>query len=232
MTRSESKPEPTAPRLGLVDRAALTATFFALGITLQVLLIDRGTPAWTAFTASAVILSATSQFAYLSVREAGGSDGAAIVAGAIVATRFGILAMSLAPRLPAGGARRAAAAVTVLDPNVAVAVQQRSPVAVEHEFWRTTAALLIGWFGGIAVGTFLGNVLGDIDRFGLDAVFPAALLAIIANLLRSREGRSAAAAGGVVCVVLLPVAPAGVPIIMSAAGAVAAVWLGRRTEQA
>ncbi len=211
-----------------MDSAAIAVTFFSLGVTLQVVLIDAGVSVWRAFGASAVIFSATSQFAYLAVRDAGGSDWAAISAGAIVATRFGILAMTLIPRLPAGSVRRTAAALNAFDPNVAVGVQQASPPEVEREFWRTTAAMMVGWFAGIAVGTFLGNVLGDVDRFGLDAVFPAALLAIIGNLLRTTEGLSAAVAGGLICLVLLPLAPAGVPIIASVAGVAVALAIARR----
>ncbi len=214
-------------RLSGVDFTAIAVTFFALGVTLQVVLIDRGMSVWRAFTASAVIFSATSQFAYVAVRDAGGSDGAAIAAGTIVAARFGILAMTLIPRLPAGRWRRAAAALNSFDPNVAVGIQQPDPRAVEREFWRTTAAMMLGWFAGIAVGTFLGNVLGDVERLGLDAVFPAALLAIVGNLLRTREGLTSALAGGAICLVLIPVAPAGVPIILSVLGVVIALRLGR-----
>lgn len=229
VTAAAAQPEST--RLALIDFAALSVTFFSLGVTLQVVLIDAGVSLWRAFGASAVIFSATSQFAYLAVRDAGGSDWAAIAAGTIVATRFGILAMTLVPRLPLGRTRRTAAALNAFDPNVAVGIQQATPEAVEREFWRTTAAMMIGWFPGIAVGTFLGNVLGDVDRFGLDAVFPAALLAIIGNLLRTREGMAAAVAGGLVCLALLPLAPAGVPIILSVAGVVVALRIGQREDR-
>ena len=222
-----ASPSPASTRLATVDFAAIAVTFFSLGITLQVVLIDRGTSVWRAFVASAVIFSATSQFAYLAVRDAGGSDWAAIAAGTIVATRFGILAMTLIPRLPSGVARRAAAALNSFDPNVAVGIQQATPPAVEREFWRTTAAMMLGWFPGIAVGTFLGNVLGDVDRLGLDAVFPAALLAIVGNLLRTQEGLTAAVAGGLICLVLLPLTPAGVPIIASVLGVAVALRAGR-----
>ncbi len=218
-------------RLAHVDFVALGVTFFSLGVTLQVVLIDAGVSTGRAFGASAVIYSATSQFAYLAVRDAGGSDWAAIAAGTIVATRFGILAMSLDPRLPRGWARRTAAALNTFDPNVAVGIQQTSSEAVEREFWRTTVAMLLGWFPGIVVGTFLGNVLGDVDRYGLDAVFPAALLAIIGNLLRTPEGMTAAVAGGLICLVLLPLAPAGVPIILSVAGVAVALRVARRRQQ-
>ena len=217
------------PRLGLADSAALTITFFSLGVTLQVLLIDRGASLLNALTASTVIWSATSQFAYLAVRDAGGGEWAAIIAGAVVATRFGILATSLVPRLPTGTVRRALAAVNAFDPNVAIAVQQPDERSVEREFWRVTAAMMGGWFPGIVVGTFIGNVVGDIDRLGLDAVFPAALLSIIAGLLRTGEGLAAGVAGAVICVALIPVAPAGVPILLSVAGAgIGVVYATRR----
>lgn len=209
----------------------MAITFFSLAVTLQVLLIDIGTSPGRAFVASAVIFSATSQFAYLAVREAGGGEWAAIIAGVIVATRFGILAVSLVPRLPSGVFRRALASVNAFDPNVAIAVQQTNPEDVEREFWRTTAGMMIGWFPGVAVGTFLGDVLGDTSRFGLDALFPAALLAIIGNLLRTRDGRVAGIAGALLCLVLLPIVPAGLPIILSLGGVVVAVVLSKDQPQ-
>lgn len=205
----------------------MALTFFALGVTLQVILIDAGASLTRALVASAVIFSATSQFAYLAVRDGGGSDLAAIAAGWVVATRFGILAVSLSQRLPAGMLRRAAAAVNAFDPNVAIAVQQTTPHEVEREFWRTTAGMMLGWFSGIVVGTFLGNVLGDTQRLGLDAIFPAALLAIIGSLLRRRDGLIAGMSGVVICLVLLPFVPAGLPIILSVLGVAIALTVVR-----
>lgn len=230
-TRAASDPpapqESAPPRLSAVDFATMGITFFSLAVTLQVLLIDHGASSTRAFVASAVIFSATSQFAYLAVRDGGGSDWAAIAAGAVVATRFGILALTLAPRLPPVLWRRVAATLTTLDPNVAVAVQQPTPELVEREYWRTTAGLLIGWFAGLAAGTLLGNFLGDTQRWGLDAVFPAALLAIIGNLLRQRDGFIAGVSGAIICLVLLPFVPAGLPIILSVLGVAIALAVVR-----
>ena len=67
------------------------------------------------------------------------------------------------------------------------------------------------------------EVCRELKPDGLDAVFPAALLAIIGNLLRRRSGAMAAAVGGGLCLVLIPIAPAGVPIIASLVGAVVAL---------
>ncbi len=229
-TESSTPSVAPAPRLSLVDFATIVITFFSLGITLQVVLIDTGTAPIRALVASSVIFSATSQFAYLAVRDAGGGELAAIIAGLIVATRFGILAVSLIPRLPQGLFRRVAAAVNAFDPNVAIAVQQQSPETVEREFWRTTAGMMLGWFTGIFVGTFLGDVMGDTSRFGLDAIFPAALLAIIGNLLRTRDGLTAGIAGGLLCLVLVPFVPAGLPIILSLGGVGVALAMASRPQ--
>lgn len=208
---------------GWADLGALTLTFFALGVTVNVLVLDRvGSEALT-IGAALIVNSATTELAYIAVRDAGGTQVAAIVAGWVVASRFGLLAVSLGARLRVGRLHRMLAASQTFDPNVGLAIQQHTPAMVMRVFWRVTAAMHAGWYSGIVVGVFLGNVIGDADRLGLDAVFPAALLAIIGNLLRQRAGVVAALVGGVACLVLIPIAPAGVPIIVSLVGALVAV---------
>jgi len=200
-------------------------TFFALGVTVNVLVLERvGSEARTA-VAAIVINSATSELAYLAVRDAGGSIIASLIAGWIVASRFGLLAVSLGSRLEVGRWHRAAAGLHSFDPNVTLAIQQREPSEVMRVFWMVTAAMHAGWWSGTFVGVFLGNVIGDTHRLGLDAVFPAALLAIIGPLLRQRPAAIAALVGGGLCLVLIPWAPAGVPIMVSLAGAFVALAL-------
>ncbi len=208
---------------GWSDLGALCLTFFALGVTVNVLVLERVGSESLTVVAAIAINSATTELAYVAVRDAGGTQLAAVIAGWVVASRFGLLAVSLGARLRVGHWHRAAAGLQSFDPNVAFAIQQRSARDVVRVFWRVTAAMHVGWLSGIAVGVFLGNVIGDAQRFGLDAVFPAALLAIIGNLLRRRSGALAAAVGGGLCLVLIPIAPAGVPIIASLIGAVVAL---------
>ncbi len=210
-------PGPIGP--SRADLAALALTFFALGVTVNVLVLDRVGDVGLTVGAAIIINSATTELAYLAVRDAGGTQLAAIIAGWVVASRFGLLAVSLGARIEVGRLHRAAAGLQSFDPNVAVAIQQRSPRDVVRVFWRVTAAMHAGWISGTLVGAFFGNVIGDSQRFGLDALFPAALLAIIGNLLHRRAGAMAAAVGGGVCLLLIPVAPAGVPIIASLIGA-------------
>jgi uncharacterized membrane protein YeaQ/YmgE (transglycosylase-associated protein family) len=46
---------------------------------------------------------------------------------------------------------------------------------------------------------------------------------VIGNLLRQRQGLVAALIGGLLCAALIPIAPAGLPIIISVCGAVVAL---------
>lgn len=205
------------------DLATFAITFFALGVTVNLLVLEAGTSSGLTVLAAFAVYSATSELAYLAVRDAGGTELAAVVAAWVVASRFGLLALSLGARLPGGRWHRAIAAINSFDPNVAIAIQQTDARLVARAFWRVTAALMVGWWTGTVVGVFLGNVIGDADRFGLDALFPAAMLAIIGNGLRQRDGALAALIGGGLCLVLIPLVPAGVPIIASVVGAVIAV---------
>jgi predicted branched-subunit amino acid permease len=230
MGDTTSSGEQAAIGPGWGDLGALCLTFFALGVTVNVLVLERVGSESITIVAAIAINSATTELAYLAVRDAGGTQLAAVIAGWVVASRFGLLAVSLGARLRVGNWHRAAAGLQSFDPNVTWAIQQRRARDVVRVFWRTTAAMHVGWLSGIAVGVFLGNVIGDANRFGLDAVFPAALLAIIGNLLRRRSAALAAALGGGLCLLLIPIAPAGVPIIASLAGAVIA--LATMPEQA
>ena len=79
---------------------------------------------------------------------------------------------------------------------------------------------------GTALGTVSGDLLGDIERWGLDAVFPAFFVALLVTEVRTLTGAVAAALGGLIALALVPIAPPGVPVLAATAAAV--VGLRRR----
>ncbi|MGA1724406.1 MAG: AzlC family ABC transporter permease [Ilumatobacteraceae bacterium] len=223
MARASKRPD-----LGVLLGIGLT--FFTLGVTVNVLVLERTGSELRTVVAALVVNAATTELAYLAVRDAGGGLLAGLIAGWVVATRFGLLAAGLGARISVGRWHRAAAGLQSFDPNVGVAVQETKPRDVISVFWWVTLAMHLGWVSGTLIGVFLGNVIGDAERLGLDAVFPALLLAVIASLLRRRDGLAAAVIGGAICAVLIPVLPAGVPIILSLGGAVAALSIPGRSS--
>jgi predicted branched-subunit amino acid permease len=77
--------------------------------------------------------------------------------------------------------------------------------------------LYVCWVGGTVLGALAGDALGDPASLGLDAAFPALFLAILVSQVHSRRALAAAVLGGTIAVALIPVAPAGVPIVAATA---------------
>ena len=101
----------------LADYATLALTYFAVGVTVSVAMIEAGVSVATTLGAALVVYSATSELAFLAVKAGGGSTIIGVLSGWLVATRFGLMAMSLGTRYQGGRAERAAAAITPLIPT-------------------------------------------------------------------------------------------------------------------
>jgi predicted branched-subunit amino acid permease len=72
---------------------------------------------------------------------------------------------------------------------------------------------------GTVVGAVAGAALGDLDRFGLDALFPAFFLALLFAELRHRRSRVVALLGAAIALALAPFAPPGVPVLAASIAA-------------
>jgi predicted branched-subunit amino acid permease len=77
------------------------------------------------------------------------------------------------------------------------------------------------WVGGTVLGVVAGDLIGDPADLGLDALLPAFFLALLlGGELRSDRGAAVVAAlGATIALALIPVAPAGVPVIAASAAA-------------
>ena len=91
----------------------------------------------------------------------------------------------------------------------------------------STAPQYVTWLAGTTVGTLGGGLLRDADAFGLDAIYPTFFLALLVAELRSGRAIGVALVGGLLAVALVPVAPAGLPIL---AASLAALWDLRRRD--
>jgi predicted branched-subunit amino acid permease len=72
------------------------------------------------------------------------------------------------------------------------------------------------WNVGTLVGAVAGQAIGNPETYGLDAAFPAGFVAMVAPQLRRPPGLLAGALGALICLVLIPFTPVGVPILCSA----------------
>jgi predicted branched-subunit amino acid permease len=78
----------------------------------------------------------------------------------------------------------------------------------------------VGWIFGIAIGAVSGDFIGDPERLGLDVIFPAFFLVLLAEELRgSRRAVAVALIAASLALALVPFAPAGVPVIAACVAA-------------
>jgi predicted branched-subunit amino acid permease len=96
-----------------------------------------------------------------------------------------------------------------------------------NTFLATGISVWLCWNAGTIAGALLGGGLGDPRTLGLDAMFPAAFLALLAPQLRRVGAPAAAVAGALIAVAVLPFVPAGVPVIAALAGVVPGVLVAR-----
>ncbi len=196
-----------------------------VALTFGVLAREAGFSALGALVMSAIVFAGSAQFAAISIIAAGGGIGAAIGAAALMNTRFLPMGIALAPSLPGSALRRAAQGQTVVDASWALANQGEGRFD-RHYLFGASAVQYVTWLGGTALGAFGGSALGDPQKLGLDAIFPAFFVALLLPELRDARSRGVALAGALIALALVPLAPPGVPVL--AASAAALVGLKRQ----
>jgi 4-azaleucine resistance transporter AzlC len=169
---------------------------------------------------SAIVFAGSAQFAAAAVLAAGGSAVAAIVAGILLNARYIPMGIALAPSLRGRALNRAAHGQAMIDASWAMASLGGGRFDPRFMIGATLPSYP-AWVGGTAIGVFGGELIGDPETLGLDAMFPAFFLALLAGgELRGARGAVAAACiGASIALVLVPIAPPGVPVIAASAAA-------------
>jgi predicted branched-subunit amino acid permease len=199
--------------------AAFGAAADAAGLTL-----------WQTVTLSALMFTGASQFALVGVLGAGGGALAAVGSALLLGTRNTVYGVRLVPLLqPRGLVRRVGTAHWVIDETTAMSLAAPNPVLGKLAFLVTGASIYLMWNAMTVVGALGAAGLGGTARAALDAVVPAAFLALLWPRLRktfpeAAAQRKVALGGAVVALALTPFVPPGVQVI----AAVVAVALAGR----
>ncbi len=205
------------------EAATLGFTYFTVGLTVAVLHVTEGTSPLVMIASVFFVNSVTPTLAYAAVTASGGSTLSGILSGWLVSSRFGLFAAALAPRMWPSRAKRAVAAHVVFDPNVALAQREADDIDARKVYVAASFWLCVPWWIGGVLGVVVGERLGDPQTLGLDAVFPAALLAIIWPQLRNRDLVPIAIVAALAALMLLESTPGGVPVLVAACAATLAL---------
>jgi 4-azaleucine resistance transporter AzlC len=207
----------SAPRVRDGARAALPLAPgpVLFGLSFGVLAGAAGMGTVAAVVMSGTTFAGSAQFAAASVLETGGTALAAIVSAVLLNARYVGMSIAVASIFPGGRPRRFAESQLIVDESWAL-----SGRSGRFEWSILVGAgllLYVLWVSSTALGAVVGGALADPKDIGLDAAFAALFLALAMPYLRNRRALEAAALAALITLVLIPIAPAGVPLVAASA---------------
>lgn len=210
------------------DALTISVAVAVVGVSFGTLAPAAGlSPAMT-MAMSLLVFAGGAQLLVTGVLAAGGGMWAAVAAGLVLNLRHLPFGLALARHLGGGWVRLPAAHV-VTDESTAFVLARTD---VPGRGWRAFRILgvvkYLCWQLGTAAGLVLGASVPDPGAFGLDAAFPAAMLAMLVPMLRRVDARRVGATAAVVSLACAPFLPAGLPVLAGLLGVTAA---GRTQEQ-
>ncbi|PJZ07090.1 branched-chain amino acid ABC transporter permease [Pantoea rodasii] len=212
-------------RLGAIplNRSVLKAILLVcladgiVGLSYGSLAASDGFPLWVPIALSTLVLAGASEFLFIGIVAGGGSPLTAAAAGLLVNARhlpFGIAVKDLVGQ----GGRSLLGCHIMNDESVVFGISQKQHAQRCAAYWVCGLGIFTVWPLSVVCGAFIGRFIPDVSAIGLDAVFPAILIALIFPALRQRRTRIPATLGTVLSVIATPFVPAGIPVLFSLLG--------------
>jgi len=190
-----------------------------IGVSFGAIAVAGGLDWWMPSALSLLVFAGGSQFMVVGVVAAGGGLVAAVAGALLLNARHLPFGLAVGDIMGRGFLARAVGSHLLIDESVAFAMAQKNdPRRARAVFWFLGTMAFAVWNVGTVVGAAAGQVIGDPDAFGLDAAFPAGLLALVLPALKNPRTRNAALLGAAVALAATPFLPAGVPVLLALVG--------------
>jgi 4-azaleucine resistance transporter AzlC len=206
------------------DIALACLAVWFIGLSYGAIAVASGFPLWFPAAQSVLVLAGASEFLFIGIVAAGGNPIAAALAGLLVNARHLPYGLALPDMTgPGRGWRRLLGSHVMNDESVVFALAQEDLPRKRAAYWACGLGVLVCWPAGAVLGALIGSAIGNTGAFGLDAMFPAVILALIMPALRDRVTLRAALAGAAIALAASPFLPAGLPVLLALAGVLAVV---------
>jgi 4-azaleucine resistance transporter AzlC len=197
-----------------------------MALSFGVVATDSGFPVDATIAMSVIAYAAAAQFAAVALLAAGGGLAAAALAAALINARYLPMGFALGPSLKGSRLRRAVEGQAAVDSSWTMAARGDGSFDRTYLFGHS-GIQYVAWSVGTAVGAFLPAL--DTRALGLDAVFPAFFVALLLSEVRDRRRLTVALLAAAVTLALVPVTPAGIPVLVASVAALVGL---RRTRRA
>lgn len=222
MSEPDSTP-PASQRTSIArDGIAVGVATGAYGVSFGAVSVAAGLDVLQTCALSLLVFTGASQFAFVGVLAAGGAPLSGALTALLLGTRNTLYGLRLAPLLAWRGWRRVGAAQLVIDESTAMSITRETTEAARVGFLSTGLSVFALWNLATFVGALAGTALGDPRTFGLDAAVGAAFLALLWPRLSTTTNRVVAVLAAALALGLVPITPAGVPVLAAAGVALGA----------
>lgn len=203
---------------------------FPVGLAFGLAAAEAGLALWQTSAFSLFVFAGSSQFAAVDIIGDGGSAFTGIAAGVLLNVRSLAFGVVMASALAGSWWKRAVWSQVMVDEAAAVGATESELAWRRYGYLSTGAAIFVSWNLATLLGAAALSSGGDVlHEWGIDAAFPAIFLALLWPRLTEAAQRGSALAGALVALLLVPIAPPGVPIVVAAVGIVAGWRLDGRT---
>ncbi|WP_036227694.1 AzlC family ABC transporter permease [Marmoricola sp. URHB0036] len=222
--------EPTTRSI-VRDGVAVGIATGAYGISFGAVSVASGLSVWQSCALSLIVFTGASQFALVGVIGTGGTPLFAAVSGLLLGTRNALYGLKVNPLVGWRGPKRVAAAHLVIDESSAMTITRTTQEHARAGFLSTGLSVFVLWNLATLAGALAGTSLGDPRRYGLDAAVGGAFLGLLWPRLSTMRNRVAALLGAALALSLVPLTPAGVPVLAASVVALGMGLIGKDTDE-
>ena len=197
---------------------ALAAAAFVVGISFGAIASAAGIPLVKVAAMSVFVYAGGAQFLAVGILSAGGGTLAIVLAGLLLNARHLPFGLAIGDVLDGPVAKRVVGSHLLIDESVAFALAESDPAARKRAYWLVGGMLFVTWNLASIAGALAGAAMGDPSQFGVDAAFPAGLLALLTPSLRERPGLRVALGAAALALLATPFLPAGLPVLVALVG--------------
>jgi 4-azaleucine resistance transporter AzlC len=186
-----------------------------VGVSFGAITVGGGLALWVPVAMSLLVFAGGAQFAAVGVVLAGGTPLAGVATGLILNARHVPFGFAIGDVLDGRWWQRRLGAHIMIDESVAFTQRHTDQRRRRATFWAWGLSLFVVWNAAVVVGAVAGSALGDTDALGLDAAFPAVLLALILPAMSDTQTRLVGFTAAAIALLAAPVLPAGVPVLLA-----------------
>jgi 4-azaleucine resistance transporter AzlC len=217
-------------RADVRDALALAAAILVVGASFGALAAAAGVPAPRVVAMSLLIFAGGAQFLVVAVVAAGGGLVAAVAAALLLNARHLPFGLAIGKTVGHGWAARLLGAHLLIDESVAFSRARPAGPRARAAYWLCGILLFTAWNLGTVAGMIAGSAVPNPAAFGVDAAFPAGLLALLLPGLRRADARRVALSAAGVALLAALVLPPGLPVLVGLLGLLAAGRAPQATE--